>query len=340
MKKILYIGNNLKSKKSNLSGIQTLGPLLEKEGYKMFYASSKSNKVLRLFDMVKSCLTLSKQIDLVLIDTYSTQNFYYALIVSQLCSALKLPYIPILHGGNLPKRLKRNPKMSQLLFENAKCSVAPSLYLKNAFETFNYKNVVHISNALEVINYPFLNKVYDSPKLLWVRSFSKIYNPKLAVKAFNAIKQTYPNAELCMIGPDSDGTLKDVKALVKELKLNVKFTGKLGKKEWIELSKTYNVFINTTNFDNMPVSVIEAMALGLPVVSTNVGGIPFLIHHNTTGLLVNPDSVNEMTKAILDLMTNKQNRTILIQNARIQAEQYDWVNIKKQWSNILEKDFC
>ena len=66
------------------------------------------------------------------------------------------------------------------------------------------------------------------------------------------------------------------------------FTGKLSKQEWRDLSKDYNVFINTTNFDNTPVSVIEAMALGIPVVSTNVGGLPFLITDKVDGVLVEP----------------------------------------------------
>ena len=85
------------------------------------------------------------------------------------------------------------------------------------------------------------------------------------------------DATLAMIGPDVDGSLTKVKDLARKKNLDVNFTGKLSKPEWINYSKDFNVFINTTNFDNTPVSVIEAMALGLPVVSTNVGGMPFLI---------------------------------------------------------------
>ena len=79
-------------------------------------ASKKSNKVLRLIDMVWSVLKHNRSTDYVLIDTYSTSNFYYALVVSQFCRLLRLKYIPILHGGNLEKRLIHNSRLSKLLF--------------------------------------------------------------------------------------------------------------------------------------------------------------------------------------------------------------------------------
>jgi glycosyltransferase involved in cell wall biosynthesis len=288
-----------------------------------------------MFDMAKSCLFLSKQVDLVLIDTYSTQNFYYAYVISQICRILKLEYIPILHGGNLPQRLKSNPKQSYLIFEHAKYNVSPSLYLKDAFENHGFENIVHIPNTLEIENYPVTERKFDVPKLLWVRSFSKIYNPHLAVKVFSSIKKIFPDAEMCMVGPDSDGTLKEIEQLDQKLNLNIKFTGKLSKKEWAELSKDYNIFINTTNFDNMPLSVIEAMALGLPVVSTNVGGIPYLIKGKSTGILVKPNDTNDMAQAILEVIDNAENREKIIINARKQVEQYDWKLVKKHWFNIL-----
>ncbi|QXP78228.1 MULTISPECIES: glycosyltransferase family 4 protein [Winogradskyella] len=335
MKRILYVGNNLKNNKSNISGIQILGALLEKEGYRIHYTSSKTNKISRLLDMVRSCVALSKNIDCVLIDTYSTQNFYFALIISQLCSLLKIKYIPILHGGNLPSRLKNSPKLSELIFKNAAYNVSPSAYLKQEFELFGYKNVVHIPNVIEIKDYPILKKDFDTPKLLWVRSFSKIYNPQLAIQVFNDIKKSYPKAKLCMVGPDADGTLEDVKMLATQLNLNVEFTGKLTKKEWISVSKNYNIFINTTNLDNTPVSVIEAMALGLPVVSTNVGGMPFLISDTIEGLLVQPQDSKAMVNKILELMLDVQLREKLVYNAREKSESFAWEAVKSRWDSIL-----
>ena len=139
-----------------------------------------------------------------------------------------------------------------------------------------------------------------------------------------------------MVGPDSDGTLKEVKKLVKLNKLNVKFTGKLPKSEWITLAEDYNIFINTTNFDNTPVSVIEAMALGLTIVSTNVGGMPYLIENNEEGLLVEPNDAKAMAKAIINLFKNPDSAKRMSLNARQKVEQFDWEVVKHRWLDILE----
>lgn len=336
MMHLLYIGNNLKSIRANVASIQSLGALLSSEGYKLHYASSKLNKILRLMDMAYACIKYRKIVSYVLIDVYSTQNFYFALVTSQLCRILKLRYITNLNGGNLPARLTANPIMSAMIFKHAHCNVAPSKYLKDIFANFGYERLIYIPNFIEIDQYPYLKKTFDFPRLLWVRSFSEIYNPILAVKVLKALKNHGLNASLCMVGPDSDGTLQDVKEFSRAQKVSVSLTGKLTKKEWIGLSKDYNVFINTTNIDNTPVSVIEAMALGLPIVSTNVGGMPYLIAHNKQGLLVPANDVSAMVNAILQVFDAPEHRDSMISNARSLAEQFDWKRIKNQWHVILK----
>ncbi|WP_179018620.1 glycosyltransferase family 4 protein [Winogradskyella forsetii] len=335
MKNVLYIGNNLNSKNSNISGIQTLGSLLEKEGYNMYYASSKTNIILRLLDMFWSVVKLQKKVDIVLLDTYSTTNFYYALIISRLCQILSLKYISILHGGNLENRLKKNPKLSGLIFKNAHKLVAPSNFFQTVFETYGYNDVIFIPNSIEIDNYSFHNRPIDRIKLLWVRSFASIYNPELAILVLEKLKERNYDAELTMVGPDSDGSLIKVKTLAESKQLKIHFTGKLAKSEWLELSKNSNVFINTTNLDNTPLSVIEAMALGLPVVSTNVGGLPYLISDHSDGLLVEPKNVNAMVDAIIELNSDENLRSKLVNNARSKVENYDWNIVKHKWETLL-----
>jgi len=337
MKKILYIGNKLSKKGNTASTIDTLGENLEELGFHLVYASSYKHVVLRFIDMLWTVFKHRKSTDYVLIDTYSTLNFYYAFAVSQLCRWFHLKYIPILHGGNLPKRLKRSPRLSKSIFDFAYKNVAPSLYLKKCFEENNFNNIIFIPNSINLYDYKFQKKNYQTVRLLWVRSFSKIYNPSLAIKVLKVLNDENIKAELCMVGPEKDGSLEATKALAKKLGLEVQFTGQLEKYQWHNKALDFNIFINTTNIDNVPVSVIEAMALGLPVVSTNVGGMPFLIENEINGLLVPPNHVQAFVNAIKVLTINTNQTSIIINNARKRVEDYDWNKVKRQWCNLLSK---
>jgi glycosyltransferase involved in cell wall biosynthesis len=102
------------------------------------------------------------------------------------------------------------------------------------------------------------------------------------------------------------------------------------------MSKEYNLFLNTTHFDNTPVSVIEAIALGLPVVSTNVGGIPFLLQHEKTALLVNDNDLEEMVFQVERLFSEPKLAKALVTNAYDLVKGFDWEIIRKQWIDLLK----
>jgi glycosyltransferase involved in cell wall biosynthesis len=95
------------------------------------------------------------------------------------------------------------------------------------------------------------------------------------------------------------------------------------------------VFINTTHFDNTPLSVIEAMALGLAIVSTDVGGMPFLIKHEVHGLLVADGSVTAMVEAIIALLDQPKQRQEMLRQARTRIEAFDWQKVKPMWDAVI-----
>ena len=334
--KLLYLGNQLSKHGFNKTTIETLGLHLEQEGFGVYYASNKKSFPLRMLDMMRSVIIYRKQVSYILIDTYSTKAFWYAFVCSQLARVLNIKYIPILHGGNLPNRLKNNPKLCRMVFANAHKNVAPSGYLKQAFENAGFTNVIHIPNSIEIDKYELKTRVELTPKLLWVRAFASIYNPKMAVKVLQQLQEQYPSATLTMVGPDKDGSLQTTKDFAKSLGITVNFSGQLTKEEWWELASKHDIFINTTHFDNTPVSVMEAMALGLPVISTNVGGIPFLLTNEQNALLVPDNDITAMTNAVLDLLENKPKNNLLITNARTFIEQMDWKLVKQSWVSILK----
>ncbi len=330
---ILYLGNK---KSITPSNVDTLGEQL-KENYDIVTCSEVSNKLIRFLDMMRHIIKYRKSCQLLIVDTYSTWNFYYALMTAFFGKLFNIPYIPILHGGDLPKRLKKYPRMSQYLFGGASTNVTPSIYLKEAFDKEGY-NTLYIPNNIELEQYTYRERGHIAPKLLYVRSFAKIYNTKMAIRVVKNLVEKYPDISLCMVGPDRDGSLEDTKTYAKELGLSdkVTFTGGLSKPEWIKLAGEYDIFINPTNFDNLPVSIVEAMALGFPIVSTNVGGLPFLIEDGVDGLLVDKNDDKMMSEKIDNLLTNPALCKTLSTHARAKADTYDWNVIKGQWDNIIK----
>jgi len=333
---ILYAGNILSKFGYTPTFIETLTPKLS-EYYNVKAVSDKKNQLYRMFDMISALFNNKKKIEAVIIDSYSMRAFWYTYILSKLSVYFGIPYIPILRGGGYYDRLKSSPEYCKFVFTNSYKNISPSLFLKNIFLKEGYE-AEYIPNFIPVSKYKFKQRDTVRPKLFWVRSFDRTYNPELAVLILKKLKSKYPEAELCMVGPDKDGSLQKVIDLAKELEVSdsLKITGRLSKDEWIKCSEDYDIFINTTDYDNHPVSVIEAMALGLPVVSTDVGGIPYLIEDNTDGLLVPPDNAGKFIEQIDKLIADKNLVLSLTQNARNKVNDFDWEILKHKWFNLLD----
>ena len=276
----------------------------------------------------------------VLIDTYSGLAFCYAFVCAMLCRLIGLRYLPILRGGDLPKMLLKNKIVSKMIFSYSKINISPSLYMKSKFQEIGLQTK-YIPNSIDIAKYKFKHRKKCKPKFLWVRSFHKVYNPEMAIKVFYEIKKKIPSAQLCMVGPDKDGSMIECKELVKKLNIYdcVYFTEILSKEDWTNMSSQYDIFLNTTNFDNQPVSVIEAMALGLPIVSTNAGGLPYLHKNGSDALLNNKNDVNGMTKSALRIINDNEMASKLSLNARKKAENFDWTMVQTCWQKELNINY-
>lgn len=333
---ILYVGNRLRQHGLTPGVIETLGKQLEDSGYKVYYAGTRKNQYIRILEMLWKTFFIGRKVDYLLIDTFSTQAFWYAYFTGLLARLIGTKYIPILHGGDLPVRLKKSKKACDALFYKSYTNVAVSGYLSREFKNAGYETIV-IPNSIDILNYPFKIREHPRPKLLWVRSFHKQYNPNMAADVLKELLTHYPDAELCMVGPDKDGSMEEFRKHVRTLGLGdfVKITGLLKKEEWIKLSEDYDFFINTTNVDNTPVSVIEAMALGFCFISTNPGGIPYLVHEGYDSLLVAPGDSLTMKEKIVWLIGHPELGAQLSVNARRKAESFDWSQVKNKWAKML-----
>lgn len=333
---LIYLGNKLSRHGKNETGVEFSGKMLSLQHEVKAY-SDKLNPLARTIDSIIQIIKHHKNTDFFILDVYSTANFYLSLTCTFFLKLTHSRYITALHGGDLPDRLKRSPRLSKYIFNSSYANISPSGYLKHSFEQAGIQTI-QIPNNLPLKKYPFKKRTEAAPTLLYVRAFHTIYNPTLAIKVLHQLHKNQVKASLCMIGPDKDGSQQEVEDLIEKYQLQeyVTLKGKLTKEQWVELSPNYDIFINTTNVDNMPLSVIEAMCLGLGIVSTNPGGMPFLIQQDKTGLLVEVHNPQAMAEAIQSLLDSPEKFKELTQNAREVAQGFDTEAVLQKWNQVFE----
>ncbi len=335
VRKIIIADNFLSELGYTPGAGEMLAQILSGENYSVVKAGKSQNKFIRLLQML-SAIWKHRRKATVIIATYSTQAFYFAVACAALCKALRMPYIAWLHGGNLPNRIKRSASLSKIIFTRSEMNVAVSGYLYQIFIEKKWECVV-IPNGIALHDYPFKQRKNIQPRLLWVRSFHQLYNPQLAIEIVRILIEHHPEVSLTMVGPDKDGSIDACKTLVMQygFEEKVTFTGLLPKPEWIILSADHDIFLNTTNIDNAPVSVVEAMALGLIVISTNVGGLPFIINEKN-GVLLPPGKAEFFAEKIAYLLHHPDECEALSQQANSYTQQYNQPNIALQWKQLIE----
>jgi len=335
MKKILYLGSKFYKYKKVNSVLETLEPLLS-EFCKIKTASHKKNQFLRFIDMLYHFFRFGITSDKVIIDVYSTRAFYYAYILSILSWMFNKDYILFLHGGNLPFRYEKSTRMVTSIFSKSHKIIAPSGYLKNYFEDKGFQ-IEYIPNIIELHKYPFKLRENVRPHILALRGFGKPYNPLMTLKAINELKHTMTDLKLLMMGNVTDYYYGDVVNYIEANKLQkmVTIKPKCSRDEWVAISKNYDIMVSNPIIDNTPVSIIEGLALGMCIISTNVGGVPFLLNDRLNSFLINNDSVNELAKSIESLVTGEINIGLLSLNGRKKAEEFSWLNVKSLWTKLL-----
>jgi glycosyltransferase involved in cell wall biosynthesis len=171
------------------------------------------------------------------------------------------------------------------------------------------------------------------------RNLEKIYGIDTAIKAISLLKHKFPDIQLFIAG--SGPLLDELNQLVVSLELfeNVKFTGKLSPDEVVELYESADIMLNPTTVDNMPNSVLEALAVGIPVVTTDVGGIPFIVSDNQTALLVDVNNPEMMANKVEQLIMDPGLYEILVLNGVKEVEKYAWDVVKHQWLDLYRQVF-
>jgi glycosyltransferase involved in cell wall biosynthesis len=334
---LLIVGNFLSQTLKTRSVCEDLADQLKNSGWPVITTSNKQPRVSRLWDMLSTIWKRRHDFELAQVDVYSGPAFRWAEACCWLLRRVGKPYILTLHGGNLPEFSRKNTKRVQKLLNSAAMVTSPSPYLAELMSQYR-KDLVLLPNPIDLKALPFNLRTNPRTTLIWLRAFHSIYNPVLAIKVLASLIQEFPDVRLKMGGPDKDGTtLKQFQSAAVELKVTdrVQIVGAIPHEKVGDFLSEGDIFLNTTFFDNTPVSVLEAMACGLCVVSTNVGGIPILIKNEQEALLVPPDDVNAMTQAVRRLLREPQLASQISSGGRTKVEAFDWTEILPKWQSLF-----
>lgn len=334
---LLLIGNFLGATRGTPSVSEELARQLTASGWPVLTTSTQPGRLARVSDMLMTVWRQRHAYQVAHIEVYSGAAFVWAELAGALLRWLGKPYVLTLHGGNLPAFARRWPTRIRHLLNKAAAVTTPSRYL---FEQIKpYRADLHLlPNPLTLSAYSFTRRQRLRPRLIWLRAFHNIYNPTLAIRVLAALAREFQDVHLTMTGPDKgDGSLPALKREASRLGVRERLTlnAAVPKAEVATALAPHDIFLNTTNVDNTPVSVLEAFACGLCVVSTNAGGIPYLLEHEQDALLVPPNDDVAMTEAVRRLLTDSDLAARLSRQARNKAEQFDWPRILPQWETLL-----
>lgn len=314
---------------------EIVAELLRTAGHPVLSISTKRNRYYRLLDIVWTLVRRHRNIAVQCLQVYGGPSFVVEDIASYLGRLFGHRIVMHLHGGAFPDFMARYPRWTRRVLGRADAFVTPSKFLARAVAGQGFQAQI-IPNAIELSSYPFRHRSSVRPRLFWMRSFHSIYNPLMAVRVLQRVRAFAPGATLVMAGQDK-GMQDEVYAQGRQCSLNgaLRLPGFLDMKaKWRE-GAAADIYLNTNQVDNTPVAVLEACAMGLPVVTTNVGGIPDLLTHEETGLLV-PDNDDEaMAAAIKRLIDTPSLAARLSANGRRLAGGCSWEKVRPQWQQLF-----
>jgi glycosyltransferase involved in cell wall biosynthesis len=303
--RILIIGvfhNSRTKNKIPCSVPEQLSALFEKNSIEVIKTSKYLNRAGRFFETVFSIIFYRKKYDIAIVPWYNgIGSFYWQEIASRLLKVVNKKIILVLHGGGIPDLLDSHPLKYLPTISRADLIVCPSTFIKSRLQKHKIESVI-IENGLNLSRYPFVKKEKFELNILWMRTLEPLYNPAMALEVARVLKEKKHSFTISIAGQDN-GELKSLQQLQTKygLENEVKFCGLLNHEEKLKKARECDLYICTNLIDNAPVSFIEMMSLGLPIVSNNVGGIPHFLRNLNNGFLVDVNNAEQMADKLIEI---------------------------------------
>lgn len=235
-------------------------------------------------------------------------------------------------SGEADDHLRRWRHTALPVLRLADILVVPSGYLVDVFARFGLcARAIH--NIVETDQFRFRLRSPLRPVFLANRNLEPLYNVGCVLRAFALIQRRHPDARLTVAGDGSQRA--ELERLARELGLRyTEFVGRVAPARMPELYDNADVLLNAPNIDNMPHSILEAYSAGLPVVTTDAGGIPYIVEDGRTGLIVPRGDEGALARATLRLFVEPKLASELAAAAHAECRHYSWEAVRGDWRRL------
>ena len=232
------------------------------------------------------------------------------------------------HGGGGESFFKRHHRLVRHYLMRTDTNIVLSGFLGSVFDQHDIPCEI-IPNIIELDAKAYCKRTELQPRFICVRAHEELYNIPCILRAFRQVQEWRPDASLMLVGGGSQH--EKLKQLSVQLGLqNVTFTGRVDNSEIYNYLSQADIMLSSPKVDNMPVSLLEAMNAGLLVISSRVGGVPYMVFEGASGFLFESDNDKELAKKILWALENPSVALTVAEQGHQSVKAYLWENIREK----------
>ena len=239
----------------------------------------------------------------------------------------RVPVVVNYRGGEASHFLTRSQALVKCSMRHVAALAVPSDFLAHVFGRHGMPSEV-VPNVVDLARFqPRADGSEGHAQLLVARNLEPIYDNATALRAFGLVLRERPDARLTIAG--SGPQEHELRALAAHLGVQneVHFAGRLERDAMAGAYRAADVSLNPSQDDNMQNSVLDSMDRAVPLDSTNVGGVPFIVTHEHTALLVPPGDAQAMANAVLRLLQDRALRLSLVRAGLVDVQRYTWSEV-------------
>ena len=306
---------------------------LSKAGAEIVIVGCGDTGLARLLDTALRGLIETIRSDTVVVDVFGHRAFVYEALSILYGRLLGRRVVAVLRGGWLGDLARKHPRLVRGILSLPHTRIAPHQYLVDELRGMEIPVERLIPNFIEPESYGYRERFQPQPRFLFLRGTHAIYNPELCLCAFARVQRRFPDASLTLAG---GGPIEHLQRLVETLHLrNIRFPGLVPKAQIPNLAQEHDIYVQSNRTENMPVTVLEMWASGLPVVGTAVGGLPYLVRDGHNGLLVPNEDEAALAAACLRILDEPGLGVSLARNGRASLTAHTWSAVADQWTEVL-----